>query len=164
MQMKTKTIPIALMIASGASFLLGGCVSGPASAPVRASALSAKSTAPEKTAISGVPMTAYLFYEVQPDCTSSGVPIILVTKPAAHGEIDTKEIERYPEYPSNNSRFECNHTKSPMAVVIYTPAKDFVGTDLFSVKAVFHNGQAIERKFPVRVEAKPKPGPVAAVP
>jgi len=145
--MMIKTIPFACGIAATLLLQLGGCVSAPADTTL--------STLSKKTAISGMPMTAWFFYELQRDCTSAGVPTILVTQHAAHGEVVTKEADHFPEFPSTNPRSACNTKKSPSAVIVYTPADNYVGLDQFSIKAVFHGGQATEKKFVVTVEAPP---------
>jgi hypothetical protein len=145
--MMTKTIPFACGIGAALLLQLGGCVSAPAG--------STQSTLSKKTAISGMPMTAWFFYEMQRDCTSAGVPTILVTHHAAHGEVVAKEVDHFPEFPSTNPRSACNTQKSPSAVVVYTPADNYVGLDQFSIKAVFHGGQAIEKQFVVTVDAPP---------
>lgn len=145
--MMIKTIPFASCIAAVLLLQLGGCVSTPTD--------TTQATLSKKTAISGMPMTAWFFYELQKDCTSAGVPTILVTKHAAHGEVVSKKVDHFPEFPSTNPRSACNTQKSPSAVVVYTPADNYVGLDQFSIKAVFHDGQAMGKTFVVTVEAPP---------
>jgi hypothetical protein len=98
--MMIKTIPFASCIAAVLLLQLGGCVSTPTD--------TTQATLSKKTAISGMPMTAWFFYELQKDCTSAGVPTILVTKHAAHGEVVSKKVDHFPEFPSTNPRSACN--------------------------------------------------------
>jgi hypothetical protein len=148
--MKNKTICFTPVIGAALLLQLGGCVSAPSA-----------QTKFEKTAIAGLPTVVYVFYEMQRDCTSDGVPTVLVTQPASHGEIVSQETKRFPEYPSSNPRSECNKERHPSTVVLYTPALDYVGADQFSIKAVFHNGQTMERQFVFTVAGKPPARPVA---
>jgi len=106
-----------------------------------------------KTAFSGIPMTLRYYYQVNPDCTSGGMPVVTITQPASHGSVAVRnDADQYPDFPSTNQRYECNKKKTPSASIVYTPEKAFVGTDTFLVKVVFPTGNASAEQFEVTVD------------
>ena len=98
-------------------------------------------------------MTLKYYYQVNPDCTSGGMPVVTITQAASHGSVVIQnDVEHYSDFPSTNQRYECNKRKSPSVGLVYTSEKAFVGADRFSVKVVFPMGNASAEQFEVTVE------------
>ncbi|MDB5978793.1 MAG: hypothetical protein JWR07_5553 [Nevskia sp.] len=94
----------------------------------------------QRVALSGSPQRLGFYYMVNPDCTSAGVPKVLVDQQPAHGSVTLSQVQDYSAFPSNNQRYGCNRQKNPGTVVSYTPAPGYTGPDQVSVTAIFRDG------------------------
>ena len=104
-------------------------------------------------AISGVAQHVGFFYAVNPDCTSDGFVQTQVKTPPAHGAVAFVKADGYTNFPSSSPGHECNRIKSPGIEVVYTSAKDFVGTDQFAVQGIGPKGKYMETEYTVKVLA-----------
>jgi hypothetical protein len=105
----------------------------------------------KRGAISGVPQHVGFYYSVNPDCSSEGLVRTQLKNPPAHGSVTFDNADGYPNFPPTSPSHECNGKKSPGVEVIYTAAKDFVGTDQFTVEGVGPKGRYMETDYTVRV-------------
>ncbi len=167
MQKNINASYIAGAILSMLSAMLIGCVYAPQNgrnAPVMGGARSG-STPIQRTAFSGIPQSLGYFHQLNADCSSLGLPIVMVTQAASHGSVLIQnDVESYPNYPVTNQRYECNKKKTAGVGVVYTSEKIFVGTDRFSLKRVSESGDALTLEYVVTVEQPPKAQPGAAPP
>lgn len=92
------------------------------------------------------------YYEVNPDCSSGGIPNIKITNPPAHGVASAEPSQDYSEFLSNNQRYECNKTKLPVTAVFYTSESNFKGADSFEIEVIFPSGTAKTQQFLMTVE------------
>lgn len=103
--------------------------------------------------ISGVPQHAGFYYSVNPDCTSEGLVRTQLKSPPAHGSVTFNKADGYTNFPSTSLSHECSSKKSSGVEVIYTAAKDSVGTDQFTVQGVGPKGKYMETDYTVKVIA-----------
>jgi hypothetical protein len=106
-------------------------------------------------AISGVAQHVGFYYAVNPDCTSDGFVQTQVKTAPAHGAVAFVKADGYTNFPSSSPGHECNRNKSPGIEVVYTSAKDFVGTDQFAVLGIGPKGRYMETEYTVKVIAPP---------
>ena len=107
----------------------------------------------ERGAISGVPQHVGFYYAVNPDCTSDGLVQTQLKTPPTHGSVAFVKADGYTNFPSTSPGHECNSKKSPGVEVIYASAKDFVGTDQFTVQGIGPKGKYMETDYTVKVLA-----------
>jgi hypothetical protein len=105
----------------------------------------------ERGAMSGVPQHVGFYYAVNPDCSSGGLVQTQLKTPPMHGSVAFGNADGYTSFPSTSASHECNSKKSPGVEVMYTSAKDFVGTDEFTVQAIGPKGKYMETDYTVRV-------------
>jgi hypothetical protein len=111
----------------------------------------------ERGAISGMPQRIGFFYSVNPDCSSGGLVNTQLKTPPAHGSVAFVEADGYSSFAPNSPSFQCNKQKSPGIEVMYTSAKDFVGTDQFTVVGIGPKGAYMETDYTVKVLATVSP-------
>jgi hypothetical protein len=104
-------------------------------------------------AISGAPQHVGFYYSVNPDCTSDGLVQTQLKSSPANGSVAFVKADGYSSFPSTSAGHECNSRKSPGVEVIYTSAKNFVGTDEFTVLGVGPHGKYMETDYTVKVIA-----------
>jgi hypothetical protein len=110
----------------------------------------------ERGAISGVPQHVGFYYSVNPDCSSDGLVQTQLKTPPTHGSVAFAKADGYTSFPSTSPGHECNSRKSPGVEVIYTSAKDFVGSDQFTVQGIGPKGKYMETDYTVNVLAPAK--------
>jgi hypothetical protein len=90
-------------------------------------------------------------YSLNPDCTSTGIPVARVIVPPNHGTVEFKKGTDYPRFHPMNPRAACNGRKAPALQVFYVPTPGYVGPDTFTVETVFPDGNAHIARFPLDV-------------
>jgi len=142
--------------------MISGCATSPRASQVQVSvnfpspAQHASHKSLERGAISGVPQHVGFFYSVNPDCSSNGPVQTQLKSPPTHGSVTFVEGSGYTNFPSTSPGYDCNKQKSPGVEVMYTSAKDFVGTDQFTVQAIGPQGVYMESDYTVQVLAAAK--------
>lgn len=122
-------------------------------AEVKSTPLAPTATATkELTAIAGTRTRVGFHYFLNPDCSSVGVPQVLVNIPSKHGVLDIEEAEGFSNFPTSNVRHVCNTRKSPVREVWYTPDAAYVGSDALAYDAIAPNGEV--RKFSISVDVR----------
>jgi hypothetical protein len=104
-------------------------------------------------AMSGVPQRVGFYYSVNPDCSSDGLVQTQVKSPPTHGSVTFVKADGYTTFPSTSASHDCNTKKSPGVAVMYTSAKDFVGTDQFTIQGIGPHGVYLESDYAVKVIA-----------
>jgi hypothetical protein len=104
-------------------------------------------------AISGVPQHVGFYYSVNPDCSSDGLVQMQLKASPAHGSVAFAKADGFTNFPASSAGHECNSKKSPGVEILYTSAKDFAGTDQFTVQGVGPHGKYMETTYTVTVIA-----------
>jgi hypothetical protein len=107
----------------------------------------------DRGAISGVAQHVGFYYSVNPDCSSNGLVQTQLKSPPKHGSVVFVEADGYTNFSPPSPDYECNSKKSPGVEVLYTSAKDFVGTDQFTAQGIAPKGKYLETDFTVKVLA-----------
>lgn len=141
--------------------LITGCASPPSKVPATQVQVNLNVTPQgpsghkslERGAVSGAPQHVGFFYSVNPDCTSNGLVQLQLKSPPTRGSVAFVETDGYTNFASTSPGYECNTKKSPGVEVVYTSAKDFVGTDQFTVQGIGPKGKYMETDYTVNVLA-----------
>ncbi len=91
------------------------------------------------------------FYDINPDCSSTGFAAIRITEPPQHGKITIENGNGFTSFPENNIRFACNKQRSDGVVVIYQPAPGYTGTDILNLDAIYPSGSLSRRRYAIDV-------------
>lgn len=80
-------------------------------------------------AISGERRQILEFYFVNPDCSSSGTPVIKVAKPPQHGKVEIVEGTAFADFAKTSNFAACNAKKVTATLVFYTSEPGYLGDD-----------------------------------
>jgi dienelactone hydrolase len=69
---------------------------------------------------------------LNPDCSPKTLAKFKVVQPPAHGRVDIAPKDDFPKYPASSPLALCDKTPVHGVAVTYTPAKGFLGSDVFS--------------------------------
>ncbi|HEX4779351.1 MAG TPA: TonB family protein [Usitatibacter sp.] len=94
----------------------------------------------ERSARSGTLDRVRSWYDLNPDCSSRGIPTVRVAVPAAHGRIDVSEGVDFPNYPGSDMRHTCNIQRIPAAWVRYRADDGYVGEDMAEIEVLMSDG------------------------
>ena len=73
------------------------------------------------------------FYALKPDCSSRGLPRVLVTQQPAHGIATVEAREELARYPPASPFAACNGRSVAAMGLAYTPSPGFSGTDTLTI-------------------------------
>jgi len=104
------------------------------------------------TVAAGTIATVDFSYGVNPDCSSRGVPKIWLVQPPAHGTAGIGQRVGFPRFPPGHPYAACDSVKVPSAVVEYTPAAGFAGTDFLTFKEVNLNNRDLLFRVAITVK------------
>jgi hypothetical protein len=90
--------------------------------------------------------------EVNPDCSSQGLPTVRITKSPTHGSLSERNGTDFPSFPSNNQRYRCNLRREPSVQLFYTPQPGFMGTDYVGVDVIHPDGRNDQWNFSITVK------------
>jgi hypothetical protein len=93
------------------------------------------------------------FFDLNPDCSVVGIPIVIAKTSPAHGVLRTAKGDGYPAYAANTQRYACNTKKIPGAQLFYTAAKDYTGADQFQITVVLANGGTFVHTYDMTIVA-----------
>jgi len=85
------------------------------------------------------------------DCSSIGDSTIRIVDPPSHGSVAVEQGTDYPEFASNNQRFECNKHEAPGTIVYYTSAPGYVGSDSVKIESISANGFSRTDTFELKI-------------
>lgn len=77
---------------------------------------------------------------VNADCSSGGIPTVVVTTPPANGTLWSEPASEYPHFTKDNQRYECNKLALPGTGVFYKSNEGFTGTDTATIHVINPNG------------------------
>lgn len=104
-----------------------------------------------KVAASGAEIQLYAAYSTNPDCSSSGQPIIRITQPPHHGHLTTKAAKVFTRFTPNNPRSVCNAMGAPGMKLFYRSQRGYVGDDSVAIDVFFPHGQNTQASFDITV-------------
>jgi len=96
-------------------------------------------------------MRLAFFYDINPDCTSSGFATTRVIEKPKHGTISIDNGTGFTSFPEKNVRFECNKRKSDGVVVMYEPEPGYTGSDSVDVDTIFPSGSLSKHRYAIDV-------------
>jgi hypothetical protein len=79
-------------------------------------------------------------YYVNADCTTGGIPAVVVTTPPSNGTLWTEPGTDYPLFNKDNQRYECNKMAIAGTGVFYKSNEGFYGTDTATIHVINPNG------------------------
>ena len=106
-------------------------------------------------AISGREQQVSFYLAVNPDCSSLGIPVVVVKRSPAHGSVRMAQGDTFPGYAADNPRHVCDSKKVPAILVFYTSEKGYVGPDEFDISALYANGETSADTLQINVIASP---------
>ncbi len=121
------------------------------------SATSPSSSAPAerlRSAISDTHQKLDFYNSLNPDCTSPGIPVVTVTKQAAHGQLSFDLSSDYPNFARDNQRYECNKKSVPGVTLYYQSAAGYSGDDAGVVHIIFPGGTFSDVSYRIDVKAR----------
>jgi hypothetical protein len=104
-------------------------------------------------AIAGVPLRLAHFASLNPDCSSAGVVVARVAKPADHGVVTARVGEGYTNFVAANPRQHCNFHPTSGVNAVYTPDRGYAGPDSVALDVIFPTGE--ERQYTYNLNVKP---------
>ena len=104
------------------------------------------------TVVAGTTATVDFSYGVNRDCSSRGVPKIWLVQPPAHGTARIGQRVGFPRFPPGNPYAGCDSVKVPGAVVEYTPAAGFAGTDFLTFEEINLNNRDLVFRVAITVK------------
>lgn len=93
-----------------------------------------------RTIPAGGKLDVFAYGEVNPDCSLAGETTVRLQQSPEHGGVMTRRSKGFGFFPPSNPRSACNARRVAGVNVTYRPARDFVGTDTFSLDVIFSNG------------------------
>lgn len=136
-----------------AALLAWGCTPPPTQPPQSASVQpSGTSNHIVRSAFAGTRQRVGYYAELNPDCSSAGIPAVRTEELPTHGNVVTAQGEAYTSYPSSSQRYSCNTIKTRMIEVFYTSVPGYRGSDEFVLRTIFSDGMARTDKYTVNVE------------
>jgi hypothetical protein len=104
-----------------------------------------------RTAAADQKMRLAFFYDINPDCSSSGYAAIRITEPPKHGKITIQHGNGFTNFPENNLRFACNKQRSDGVVIVYEPAPGYTGSDSLNLDTIYPSGSLSRRRYAIDV-------------
>lgn len=81
------------------------------------------------------------YYALDPTCAVVGMPKVYALSGPSNGQIETRQVRDFPNYPTFNVRAKCDTQRVPMTEVLYRPTPGFHGVDTVTYAIVFPRGQ-----------------------
>ena len=117
--------------------------------PVAAQELS---TAPvHKIAPSGERVRIGFFYDVNPDCSSTGQIKSRLLEQPKNGVAEMVTEQGYTRYAKDDQKYKCNEKQSDLEAYYYKSREDFKGKDRFVVEAFYPRGSYRKMIFNIDV-------------
>jgi len=127
---------------------LTGCVASQGSASKNAITQDGWSVA----TTSGREISIERAYEVNPDCSTAGMPYIQAISGPSNGTISVKSEKLFPNYKSDNIRSKCNSKIVDGIRVYYKPNPGFTGNDKIVTRLSHTNGTMYESTIDITVK------------
>ena len=108
----------------------------------------------DRSAVSGRPQRIYIFYSVNPDCSSRGEVDVRIVSPPAHGEVHLEKGHDFPNYGRDNPRAECNRQEVPAQALFYKSSAGYSGPDAVVIEALYPDGNSYATR--IRIDVWPE--------
>ena len=102
--------------------------------------------------VSGREISIERAYEVNPDCSSAGMPYIQAISGPSNGTISIKSEKVFPGYKPDNIRSKCNSQIVDGIKVYYKPNPGFIGKDRVITRLSHTNGTMYESTIDITVK------------
>jgi hypothetical protein len=89
---------------------------------------------------------------VNAECVSDGLPTVRITKKPEHGSVQVIERTDYARFSQARLLPTCGTRKVPGMVVVYTPGKYYLGSDLLEFETITRSGVDTIYRVPIEVE------------
>ena len=83
------------------------------------------------------------FYAVNPDCSSRGLPTVVIAMRPAHGAASVERHDGQPNFPASSPYAVCNANTVPATGVTYTPANGYSGPDTLTLDETTPDGKRL---------------------
>jgi hypothetical protein len=100
-------------------------------------------------AANGVLVVAH-YAQVNPDCSSMGMPVVRLSAAPSHGVVRTIKTSGFSRF--TGSYENCNSRRVAGVTAEYRPERAFVGADSFSLDVIFPGGREREEYFSITVK------------
>jgi hypothetical protein len=103
-----------------------------------------------KTVAAGGELRVAHYASVNPDCSSSGMPVVRLSAAPTHGVVSTMRTSGFSH--CSGTFDQCNSRRVAGVSVDYRPEKGFVGTDSFSLDIIYASGRERVESFAIAVK------------
>jgi hypothetical protein len=92
------------------------------------------------------------FYDVAPDCSSAGKPVVRVLEQPRHGTLSIENGEAFTDFPQDDQRAACNAHQSDGTLVFYQPSADYRGADSMTLSVTVSVAGTLKRHYAIDVK------------
>jgi hypothetical protein len=104
-----------------------------------------------KIALSGERVRIGFFYDVNPDCSSTGQIKSRLLEQPKNGVAEMVTEKGFTGYAKDDQKYKCNEKQSDLLAYYYKSREDFKGKDRFVVEVFYPNGSYRKRLFNIDV-------------
>lgn len=105
----------------------------------------------EKFGPSGINQQIDFFADVNPDCSSGGIPIVRLIDGPGRGVVTTDKGRDFKPFPQGNVRHVCNRKRVAGTKLFYKSEAGFVGMDRVRVLVLSGTGAGREATYRIQV-------------
>ena len=92
------------------------------------------------------------FYDVAPDCSSAGKPVVRVLEQPRHGALAIENGEAFTDFPPDDQRAACNAHQSDGTFVFYQPSTNYRGADSITLSVTVSVTGTLKRHYVIDVK------------
>jgi hypothetical protein len=92
------------------------------------------------------------FYDVAPDCSSAGKPVVRVLEQPRHGTLAIENGEAFTDFPQDDQRAACNAHQSDGTFVFYQPSTNYRGADSITLSVTVSVTGTLKRHYAIDVK------------
>jgi hypothetical protein len=91
-------------------------------------------------------------YDVAPDCSSAGKPVVRVLEQPQHGTLSIENGQAFTDFPQDDRRVACNAHQSDGTLVFYQPSADYRGSDSITLSVTLSAVGNLKRHYAIDVK------------
>jgi hypothetical protein len=91
-------------------------------------------------------------YDVAPDCSSAGKPVVRVLEQPQHGTLSIENGQAFTDFPQDDRRAACNAHQSDGTLVFYQPSADYRGADSITLSVTLSAVGNLKRHYAIDVK------------
>jgi hypothetical protein len=91
-------------------------------------------------------------YDLAPDCSSAGKPVVRVLEQPRHGTLSIENGEAFTDFPQDDQRAACNAHQSGGTLVFYQPSADYRGADSMTLSVTVSAVGTLKRHYAIDVK------------